>query len=108
MDAKYIIALERNISAYLKHREITIHHWINPRVVILVKLFDAYPEPLAQSSFIDDLHDYNTISRAVNHLEDKGFVSIERIKASRGTPPKYLHLTDMGKQFINHIDPEEE
>jgi DNA-binding MarR family transcriptional regulator len=105
MDSDYLVALESNISAYLKHNKITIHHWLNPRLIILLKLYKAYPEPLPQASFIDDLHDRQTISRAVNHLKDTGFVLVERYAGQIGRP-KFLHLSDKGVEFINHIDPE--
>lgn len=109
MDSNYLTALEKNIATYLRHRKITVYHWINPRVIILVQLFEAHPEPLPQSSFIDELHDRQVISRAVNDLVDNGFLVVERLKSSgMGAPLKYLHLSDSGKQFVEYIDPDQQ
>jgi len=105
MDVNYILAFEQNVTSFLKNKGITIHHWINPRIIILVQLYEIYPKQMRQSRFIDVLHDRETISRAVKHLNELDFIKTGKCKSKAGTA-NTLTITDKGREFIDWIDPD--
>lgn len=106
-DSTWLLTLAENINAYNKHladkkqTNERFTRWVDPRLLIMVKLNTAYPEALPQSLFVDDMHCGNTISRAVNWLADQKLIIIDRLSTKEGRP-NYLHLSDSGRDFIEY------
>jgi len=101
-DSTWLLTLAENINAYNKHLTLAENinaynkhladkkqtnerftRWVDPRLLIMVKLNTAYPEALPQSLFVDDMHCGNTISRAVNWLADQKLIIIDRLSTKR-------------------------
>ena len=110
-DSTWLLTLAENINAYLKHHNEQKRYkgrfvrWIDPRLLIMVKLYTAYPEALPQSEFVDDMHCKMTISNAVHWLADQKLIIIDRLSKERHKP-NYLHLSDAGKDFVNYASPD--
>jgi len=107
IDVDYILALEQNLRSYLTEHKVTLKHWLNPCLIILIQLYERYPDHIRQSKFVDVLHDKQSIQRSVNQLSQLGLVIVSKCK-TKGNDANILTITDQGKILIEHADPDNE
>jgi len=106
MDVILLTAMIQNIDQYMKTHNLTHFKWIRVQLIICLRLYEAYPDPIPLTHFIDQLNNKDQIGRGLRDLEDNcGFIRVETQKVVERGNPKLIYLTDKGKEFCTYIDP---